>query len=119
MADKLAAAGSGVHVLHRLAKLGLGTAYVDGFRWGLERGYERFFEMDADLSHDPKYLPRFAAALDQIETTYRALCCGLRVVELPIVFVDRRVGESKMRGQDILEAILGVIRMRVGSSRHS
>ena len=156
-----------------------------GFRWGLERGYERFFEMDADFSHDPKYLPAFVAALDagadvvvgsrnvpggsvvgwgplrhliskggslysqlllgvgirdlttgfkaytrralelldidavrsngyafQIETTYRALQQGLRVVELPIVFVDRRVGESKMSLRDVLEAVTGVIRMR-------
>jgi dolichol-phosphate mannosyltransferase len=53
-----------IHLLRRPAKLGLGTAYVDGFRWGLGRDYQRFFEMDADFSHDPQYLPALASALD-------------------------------------------------------
>jgi dolichol-phosphate mannosyltransferase len=47
-----------LHLLERRGKLGLGTAYIAGFRWGLERGYEYFFEMDADFSHDPADLPR-------------------------------------------------------------
>jgi dolichol-phosphate mannosyltransferase len=47
-----------IHVMHRAGKLGLGTAYVEGFTWGLARGYELLFEMDADGSHDPKYLPQ-------------------------------------------------------------
>jgi dolichol-phosphate mannosyltransferase len=47
-----------LHLLERAGKLGLGTAYIAGFRWGLERGYEYFFEMDADFSHNPNDLPR-------------------------------------------------------------
>lgn len=186
IAASLAEAERGeVHVLHRAKKLGLGTAYVAGFRWGLERGYQRFLEMDADFSHDPKYLPVFAAALNagadvvvgsrnisgggvagwgplrhllskggslyaravlaspvrdmttgfkgytrralelidvnglrsngytfQVETTYRALVAGLKVVEVPIIFVDRRVGQSKMSRYDIFEAVTGVVLMR-------
>ena len=64
MADELAAADSHVHVMHRPGKMGLGTAYVQAFEWGLEQGYDRFFEMDADLSHDVQYLPDFVRALD-------------------------------------------------------
>jgi dolichol-phosphate mannosyltransferase len=174
-----------VHLIERPGKLGLGSAYLAGFRWGLARGYQRFFEIDADFSHDPKYLPAFVAALDagadvvigsrnvpggkivgwgplryliskggsvysrlvlgirvrdvttgfkaytrralelitadeidsngyafQVETTYRAHCQGLDIVELPIVFVDRRVGRSKMTHREVLEAMLGVWSMR-------
>jgi dolichol-phosphate mannosyltransferase len=53
----------GIHILHRPGKLGLGTAYVAGFRWALERGYAHILEMDCDFSHHPRYLPTF---LDQI-----------------------------------------------------
>jgi dolichol-phosphate mannosyltransferase len=188
LADRLAEGEPRLRVLHRRGKLGLGTAYVEGFRWGLERGYDLFFEMDADFSHDPAHLPRFfeafargahvvvgsrnvpgggvrgwgpgrlllskggslyaravlgapvrdmttgykayareaLAAIDldslrsngfafQIETTYRALRHGLRVVEVPITFVDRRVGHSKMSGAIFLEALTGVWRMRQGA----
>ncbi len=59
--DEIAAAAPRVHVLHRAGKLGLGTAYLDGFRWGLARGYAYLFEMDADFSHDPRYLPGMLA----------------------------------------------------------
>jgi dolichol-phosphate mannosyltransferase len=63
--DEIAASNPRVHVLHRAGKLGLGTAYVAGFQWGLPRGYQFLFEMDADGSHDPKYLPQmFALAKD-------------------------------------------------------
>src|SRR2546426_5141324 len=55
--DALAATDGKLHVMHRAGKLGLGTAYVAGFQWGLSRGYDYLFEMDADGSHDPKYLP--------------------------------------------------------------
>lgn len=59
LADRISAASQGrVSVLHRSKKLGLGTAYVNGFHWGLERGFEALIEMDADFSHDPKYLPQ-------------------------------------------------------------
>jgi dolichol-phosphate mannosyltransferase len=51
-----------LHLLERAGKLGLGTAYIAGFRWGLERGYDYFFEMDADFSHNPQDLPRLLAS---------------------------------------------------------
>src|SRR5687767_10765585 len=55
--DEMSATDPRIKVLHRAGKLGLGTAYLEGFRYGLERGYEYFVEMDADFSHDPKYVP--------------------------------------------------------------
>src|SRR5262245_61266444 len=56
-----------VMALHRPGKLGLGTAYLQGFRYALEQGYERIFEMDADFSHDPAALPRLREALDDAD----------------------------------------------------
>lgn len=184
-ADELARADSRVHVIHRPRKMGLGTAYVDGFRFGLAGEFDVFVQMDTDLSHDPRHLPRFFDALEsgahvvvgsrsvpgggvlgwglarhvlskggslysrvvlgvgvhdlttgykaytraalraidvatvrsngysfQIETTYRALRRGLRVVEVPIVFVDRRAGHSKMSRAIFLEAIAMVWKLR-------
>ena len=64
IADELAAGDERVQVIHREGKLGLGTAYLRGFRFGLERGYDFLLEMDSDLSHDPKYLPDLLAAVD-------------------------------------------------------
>ena len=183
--DEIAAKNPRVHVMHRAGKLGLGTAYVEGFGWGLARGYEYLFEMDADGSHDPVYLPQMLAlaedgadvvvgsryvpgggtenwglgrkiisrggslyartilgvdvrdltagficwrraaleAIDlqnissngysfQIEMKYRALQKGLRVVETPIIFVDRRVGQSKMSRAIVAEALLKVWALR-------
>jgi dolichol-phosphate mannosyltransferase len=185
--DELAAAEPRIHVMHRAGKLGLGTAYVEGFGWGLARGYEYLFEMDADGSHDPKYLPGMLAlavdgadvvvgsryvpgggtenwgvgrkvisrggslyartilgvdvrdvtagfvcwrraaleAIDlatitsngysfQIEMKYRAVRKGLRIVETPITFVDRRVGQSKMSRAIVAEALLKVWALRFG-----
>lgn len=185
--QRLATGDPQVHLLERAGKLGLGSAYVAGFSWGLERGYQRFFEMDADFSHDPALLPAFVAALDagadvvagsrnvpggaiegwgplryllskgsslyartilqlpvqdlttgfkaytrraleridisslrsngyafQVETSYRAVQRGLLLVEIPIRFVDRRAGHSKMTGREIAEAALGVWLMRFG-----
>jgi dolichol-phosphate mannosyltransferase len=184
--DELAAANPRVHVLHRPGKLGLGTAYLDGFRWGLARDFGYLLEMDADFSHDPKYLPAMLAkakagadvvigsryvdgggtrnwgigrkllsrggslyartvlgvkirdvtagficyrrsalaALDlgaiksngysfQIEMKYRALSAGLKVAEVPIVFVDRRVGQSKMSRKIFAEALTMVWKLRL------
>lgn len=63
LADAMANNSDGhIHVLHRTAKDGLGRAYIAGFGWGLERGYERILQMDADLSHDPKYVPALIEA---------------------------------------------------------
>ena len=190
VADSLAAEDPRIRVMHRAGKLGLGTAYVEAFERGMAEGYERFFEMDADLSHDPNYLPLFFEALDggadvvvgsrnipgggvegwglgrhvlskggslysrvilgvgvkdlttgykaftrraletidlpsirsngysfQIETTYRALIRGLRVDEVPIVFVDRRAGESKMSRKIFAEAITMVWKLRLAAAR--
>jgi dolichol-phosphate mannosyltransferase len=58
LADELAAGSPRVRVLHRAGRMGLGTAYVAGFRHGLAAGYDYLFEMDADFSHDPTYLPK-------------------------------------------------------------
>src|SRR5205823_14648233 len=63
LADELAAEFPRIQVLHRRAKLGLGTAYVEGFRWALAQGSDYIFSMDGDLSHDPKYLPDFLREL--------------------------------------------------------
>ena len=65
-----------VHVLHRAGKLGLGTAYIAGFRWGLDRGYRTLFEMDADFSHQPGYLPEFLRAIEAHD-----LVIGSRYIE--------------------------------------
>jgi dolichol-phosphate mannosyltransferase len=185
VADRLAREDPRVHVLHRERKMGLGTAYVDGFCYGLARGYDVFVQMDTDLSHDPEHLQSFLEALEagadvvvgsrnipggtvegwglgrhllskggslysrlilrvgvrdltsgykaytrraldaidissirsngysfQIETTYRALRRGLRVAEVPIVFVDRRAGHSKMSRAIFLEAVVIVWKLR-------
>jgi dolichol-phosphate mannosyltransferase len=64
MADELSAKNSRVHVIHREGKLGLGTAYIRGFKWALERGYDYVFEMDADFSHDPAHLKEFLKAIE-------------------------------------------------------
>lgn len=69
LADAIAQQSKRVHVLHRAKKMGLGTAYVNGFKWGMERGagnaaYDVFIEMDADFSHDPKYLSRMLELLE-------------------------------------------------------
>jgi dolichol-phosphate mannosyltransferase len=65
MAEKLGAELGGIEVLRRTQKSGLGSAYRAGFAWGLERGYEAFVEMDADLSHEPEALPGLVAPLSQ------------------------------------------------------
>ncbi|HVE78988.1 MAG TPA: polyprenol monophosphomannose synthase [Gemmatimonadaceae bacterium] len=63
VAEEIAERNPRVHVLHRPRKLGLGTAYLTGFRWALDRRYELIFEMDADFSHDPSHLPQFLEAV--------------------------------------------------------
>lgn len=56
-----------VHILRRPSKLGLGTAYIAGFRWALEKKYDYIFEMDADFSHDPRYLPALLSAAEDAD----------------------------------------------------
>ena len=178
-----------VHMETRTGKLGLGTAYIHGFKWALDRGYEYITEMDADFSHNPEDLPRlyheckdrgaevaigsryisgvnvvnwpmgrvlmsyFASAyvrfitrmklrdstagfvcyranvlrqldLDkiqfkgyafQIEMKFKSHCKKFKIVEVPIVFVNRRFGESKMNSSIFGEAIFGVISLRLKS----
>lgn len=72
-----------IHILERPGKLGLGTAYVDGFKWGLKRDYEAFFEMDADLSHNPDDIPRFIEAL---KNGYDAVIVFLFLYNLKNIF---------------------------------
>ncbi len=190
LADGLAAEDPGVHVIHRRGKLGLGTAYVEGFKLALARGADAVLEMDADFSHDPAAIPRLLRKLEegydlvvgsryldggrvvnwslsrlalsrlatlyvdlvtgmgahvvtdatagfkcyrrrvlesidldrihsngyafQIEMKYRAYRRGFKLAEIPIVFTDRRVGQSKMTKRIILEALWVVWRLRLG-----
>lgn len=176
-----------LHLIQRSGKLGLGTAYICGFRWALEHGYEYILEMDADFSHAPSDLPRLYAAchdegydvsvgsryitgvnvvnwpigrvlmsyyasayvrtvlgiklrdttagfvcwtrkvletisLDdvrfkgyafQIEMKYTALRLGFTIKEVPVVFVNRELGTSKMSGGIFSEALFGVMRLRM------
>jgi len=168
----------------RIGKLGLGTAYIHGFNWALDKGYRFVFEMDADFSHDPKDLPRlYEACLNadmaigsryskgvnvvnwpmgrvllsyfasryvrfilglpihdttagfvcfsrkvleeiglenvklkgygfQIEMKFRAFKKNFRIVEVPIIFTNRILGESKMNGGIIHEAVFGVLNLK-------
>lgn len=64
LVDQLAASDARIHVMHRPGKLGLGTAYVAGFRYAIDHGYDLVFEMDADFSHDPSFLPHFFVAAE-------------------------------------------------------
>jgi dolichol-phosphate mannosyltransferase len=190
LAGALASTDARVRVMHRPGKLGIGSAYLDAFRWGIKQGYDVLVEMDTDLSHDPKYLPAMLQALEggadlvigsrnvpgggvdgwgvgrhvlskggslysrallglgirdltsgykmfrrqvlegidmsavesegysfQIELTYRAVRKGFRVAEVPIVFVDRRAGHSKMSRRIFAEAVLMVPRLRLAALR--
>lgn len=183
--DRVAQQNPRVRVLHRPDKLGLGTAYIQGFKYALEKKFDYIFSMDADFSHDPKYLPEFlkkikdcdfvvgsryvhgisvvnwdlrrlfmskAAGvyvrlvtglpctdptagfmcyrrkvlekidLDEItsngyaflfEMKYRAWRLGFRLGEVPIVFVDRTFGESKLGKGVMWEAFWTVWRLRL------
>ncbi len=179
-----------VHLLRRAGKQGLGTAYVAGFRYALDRGADYIFEMDADFSHDPSYLKdlhhaaestydlvigsryvpgggttdwgmgrrfisqggnvyarlilgmrvadltggfrcyrrRALEALNlasvrsngysfQIEMAYRVHKAGMRIGEVPIIFPDRRVGASKMSKNIVVEALVNVVKLRLGLLR--
>ncbi|HCI82834.1 MAG TPA: dolichyl-phosphate beta-D-mannosyltransferase, partial [Ktedonobacter sp.] len=67
LADKLAENDTHIHVMHRTGKLGLGTAYIAGFKYAIANGYDAAFEMDADFSHDPTYLPDFLTAIENAD----------------------------------------------------
>jgi dolichol-phosphate mannosyltransferase len=83
LADELAAADPRVHAIHRNGKLGLGTAYVAGFRWALEQGFDYAFEMDADFSHDPRHLPEFLTAITDADVVI-----GSRYLERRVTVVN-------------------------------
>ena len=181
-----------VHIIERAGKLGLGTAYITGFRYALDAGYDYIFEMDADFSHDPKDLERlyqacasgemdvavgsryltgvnvvnwpmgrvlmsyfaskyvrFVTGLDvhdttagfvcyrrqvletidldhirfkgyafQIEMKFTAYKCGFKIIEVPVIFINRELGTSKMNSSIFGEAIFGVIKLKVNSWFH-
>ena len=178
-----------LHLIERPGKLGLGTAYITGFKWALEKGYDYIYEMDADFSHDPSDLVRLYKACSngnadvaigsryisgvnvvnwplsrvlmsyfasiyvrmvtgmkimdttagfkcyrrevienirpyhiksvgysfQIEMKFTAWKLGYTIVEVPIIFTDRRLGSSKMTGGVFNEALWGVLRMKIRS----
>jgi len=79
LADSLAQTNPRVHVLHREGKLGLGTAYLAGFRWAIERRYDYAFEMDADFSHDPVHLKDFLKAIATADVVLGSRYLGGRV----------------------------------------
>jgi dolichol-phosphate mannosyltransferase len=86
LADGLAAGDRRIHVLHRMEKQGLGRAYLAGFHWALERDFQAMFEMDADFSHDPKYLKDLIQAVDDgadlaIGSRYKK---GVNVINWPM-----------------------------------
>ncbi len=179
-------------ILERTAKLGLGTAYITGFKWALARDYEYIFEMDADFSHNPSDLPRLLKACEergadmaigsryvsgvnvvnwpmnrvllsyfaskyvrimtglpicdttagfkcysrkvlekmdldavrfkgyafQIEMKFTAYKMGFNIVEVPVIFINREHGESKMNGSIFGEAVCGVIKLKLHSLFH-
>jgi dolichol-phosphate mannosyltransferase len=85
LADDLSATSGRVHVIHRAGKLGLGSAYIEGFRFALERGYDFVFEMDADYSHDPAELPNFLKAAEDYDVVVGSRYVGgVRILNWPI-----------------------------------
>ena len=96
LADDLATNDARVHVLHRLAKQGLGKAYIAGFTWALERGYDYVFEMDADFSHDPRFLPEFLRAIETADlvvgSRYKS---GVNVINWPMSRLLLSIGANQ------------------------
>ncbi len=96
LADELAASTPRVHVLHRPGKAGLGKAYLAGFRWALDRDYDLIFEMDADFSHDPRFLGDFVRAANDadvvIGSRYRT---GVNVINWPISRLLLSIGANE------------------------
>ncbi len=178
-----------LHIIERTGKLGLGTAYITGFKWAIEQKYDFIFEMDADFSHDPKDVPRllkevrdngydvaigsryitgvnvvnwpmgrvlmsyyaskyvqcitgipvhdttagfkcyrrkvletidldairFKGYAFQIEMKFTAYKLGFKIKEVPVIFVNRELGTSKMSGGIFGEALFGVVKLRLAS----
>ncbi len=85
IADRLSAQDDRIHVLHRAGKLGLGSAYIQGFKYALERGYDLIFEMDADFSHDPSYIPRFLERIQECDVVLGSRYVqGVNVINWPM-----------------------------------
>lgn len=85
LADKLAAKHKQIHVLHREEKNGLGRAYIAGFKWALEHGYELIMEMDGDFSHNPDDIPKFLEAAEKHDLVLGSRYCnGIRVINWPL-----------------------------------
>jgi dolichol-phosphate mannosyltransferase len=85
LADKLAGENERVHVVHRPGKQGLGTAYIAGFKWALERDYEYVFEMDSDFSHNPEHIPQFLEAAQEYDLVLGSRYLrGVTVVNWPM-----------------------------------
>lgn len=87
VAREMAESEPRIHVMHRPGKLGLGTAYLAGFEWGIERGYDLLFEMDADFSHDPEHLPQFLAAAEDADVVL-----GSRYLEGRVTVINWPIG---------------------------
>ena len=96
LADDLAKNDARVHVLHRPVKQGLGKAYIAGFTWALERGYDYVFEMDADFSHDPRFLPEFLRAIETADlvvgSRYKS---GVNVINWPMSRLLLSIGANQ------------------------
>jgi dolichol-phosphate mannosyltransferase len=104
IADKIGASDARVHVMHRHGKSGLGSAYVAGFCWALERGYDVMVEMDADGSHDPLDLPKILTALESAD-----LVIGSRYVSGSTVVNWPKSREALSRGANVyLRLMLGI-----------
>jgi dolichol-phosphate mannosyltransferase len=85
LADELASKQSCIHVLHRTEKSGLGRAYIAGFKWALEQGYEFVFELDGDLSHNPDDIPMFLAAAENADLVLGSRYLnGIRIINWPL-----------------------------------
>lgn len=85
IADRLAARDQRVHVLHRPGKQGLGSAYIQGFKFALNRGYDLIFEMDADFSHDPSYIPHFLESIQDCDVVLGSRYIqGVNVINWPM-----------------------------------
>src|SRR5262249_14333049 len=96
LADELAGADPRIHVLHRPEKAGLGKAYLAGFRWALDQGFDLIFEMDADFSHDPKFLPDFLRASEHADLVLGSrYAAGVNVINWPISRLLLSVGANE------------------------
>jgi dolichol-phosphate mannosyltransferase len=99
IADELSAKHSEIHVLHRVGKNGLGRAYIAGFKWALERGYEFIFEMDGDFSHNPDDIPAFLEAAQNADLVLGSRYVGgIRVINWPLgrLMLSRFAGKYVM-----------------------